>query len=154
MADPVSMGLQAAGGLVKGVAGYKAGRANKKAFYADAIEQEKAGNAQAIQVRDQARQVIGNQVAAQFSNGFQGGTGSALDALGESQINATLDMLQVRRDAASKAMSARAQGDQALQQGKFALLSGVIEAGSSISSGIHDWAAAKKGTTAPAPKGK
>jgi len=135
--------LSAGASVLKGVAGLRAGQQNRNALYGQALEEEAAGNAQALRVRDSARKAIGEQVAAQFSNGFQGGTGSALDALTESQINATMDMLQVRRDAAFKARSQRAEGDMRLSQGKFALAQGIIGAASTVAGGMSDWAAAK-----------
>lgn len=147
MADPVSAGIAAAGSIVKGVAGYQAGRKNKKALFGQALEEERAGVAEEARIRDAARQAMGEQVSAQFSNGFFGGTGSALDALQQSQINAALDTLNIRREAAGKARSLRAQGRQAATQGKFALVEGLLGAGSSIAGMSSDWASAKSGTT-------
>lgn len=139
----IPIGLAVAGSIAKGIGGYKAGKQNKKALYAAAIEEEKAGNAQALAVRDTARAKIGQQISGQFGNGFQGGSGSALDALTESQVNATLDMLEVRRQALTKARSQRAEGDMRMSQGKFALAEGLIGAGSAAVSMGSDWGAAK-----------
>ncbi len=142
-----AIALQAVGSLVQGVGAYKAGQANKRAAYAQALEEERTGNAEELRVRDAGRAAIGAQIAGQFGNGFQGGSGSALDALTESQVNAALDALTIRRDAAGKARSLRAQGDQASSQGKFALASSILGAGSAIAGGKSDWAAAKRGTS-------
>jgi hypothetical protein len=137
------MALAAGGSIIKGIGGLKAGQQNKKALYGQALEEERAGEAQAMRIRDTARRAMGQQIAGQFSNGFQGGSGSALDALTESQINATLDMMEVRRQAAGKARSMRAEGDMRLSQGKFALAEGLIGAASAVVGQKSDWAAAK-----------
>lgn len=144
MADPISIGatvLSAGGSILKGVAANKAGKQNRRAAYAQAREEERTGEAQALRIRDEARRAMGEQIAGQFANGFMGGTGSALDALSESQINATVDMLEVRRQAQAKAQSLRAEGDQARQQGRFALASGILGAASTA---VSDWADSRK----------
>lgn len=131
--------LAAGGSILKGVAGLKAGQQNKKALDAQALEEERTGNAQALRIRAEARRAMGDQIGGQFSNGFQGGSGSAIDALSESQINATMDALEVRRQSASKASAARAEGKMRLSQGKFALAEGIIGAGAKVA----DWADAR-----------
>jgi hypothetical protein len=85
--------MQAAGQIIGGVASYEAGKFNRATANTEAIEIERYGAQEELRVRDAARQAIGNQVAAQGANGFQQGTGSALDALQESQVNAALDAL-------------------------------------------------------------
>ena len=148
MADPASLGVAVGGSLIKGVAGYRAGKYNKQLAYNEATNSERDGTVQEARVRDAARRAMGDQISAQFSNGFQGGTGSALDALRESQINATLDALTIRRDAAARARAQRVQGDQAKRAGNNALLEGIFGAGSSIIRARSDWANARSGTTA------
>ena len=143
----LNIGTQALGSFAQGIAGLRAGNAQKKALYAQAIEEESAGNAQALLLRDKARATIGEQVAAQFSNGFAGGTGTALDSLVESQINAALDVMELRRQAEGRARAYRIKGDQAKVEGQYALAQGLIGAGSDISGGIQDWADARKGVT-------
>jgi hypothetical protein len=153
MVDPVSIGLTLAAGAAKGIAGMNAGQQNKRALFGQAREELIAGNEQQLRIRDAARIAMGEQVAAQSSNGFFGGTGSAIDALRESQINAALDALTVRREAEAKARSLRAQGRQASQQGKFALVESIIGTGSQLLGQKSDWAAARSGQRpAPSPK--
>jgi hypothetical protein len=137
---------QAVGSLVQGIGAYQAGRYNKRAKYLQASEEEAAGEAQAGLVRQQARAAMGDQINAQFSNGFMGGSGTALDALAESQINAALDVMMLRRDAASKARALRAEGQQAKTQGTFALISGALGARASAHQQRENWAAARRGT--------
>ncbi len=139
--------IQAVGSIVQGVGAYQAGIYNKHAAYGAAQEEELAGEAEGTRIREQARQQIGEQLAAQYSNGMMGGSGSALDALSESQINATLDAMMVHRDAAMKARSLRARGNQAKTEGTFALISGVLQAGGQAYKQSEDWAAARRGVT-------
>lgn len=130
---------QAAGQLIGGVGAYEAGRYNKAVANTEAIETERAGAADELRVREAARLAIGAQVAAQGSNGFAQGTGSALDALTQSQINATLDAMNVRRQAAAQARARRISGSIAKAQGDNALVQGMFgAAGTSI-----DWASSR-----------
>ena len=130
------------GPIITGVAGYQAGEYNRAADYSNAVSDERAGDADEARIRDQSRQAIGQQIAAQGANGFQQGTGSALDALTQSQINATLDAMNARYTAASKARAARAAGDVAYAQGQNALVQGLIGAGSNAAKIGTDWAQA------------
>lgn len=134
---------QVAGNIIQGVSGYEAGRFNQKLADVEAVETERAGAVEESRVREAARMAIGEQVAAQGSNGFAQGTGSALDALSQSQVNAALDALNVRREAAARARAARVSGRIARAQGDNALVVGMIGAASAASSGRSDWAAAK-----------
>lgn len=142
----IPMILSAGAKIVSGIAANKAGQANKRALNDQALEEEAAAAAQELQIRETARKAIGQQAAAQASNGFAGDTGSALDALAESQINMLVDVMRVRRDAAGKARSLRAEGAMAAQQGKFGLIEGLLGAGSAAMGMSSDWAAAKSGT--------
>lgn len=142
----IPMALMAAGSIVQGIGGMQAGRHNQHVLNDQALEEARAGEVDAGRIRDQSRQAIGEQIAAQFGNGMTGGSGSALDALAESQINAALDVMTIRRDAAAKARSLQAQGKQAATEGKFALASGILGAAKSVIGTSHDWAAAKRGS--------
>lgn len=143
--------FSAVGSLVKGIGGFAAGQANAKALHAAAKEEGIAGAAQEAQIREVARKAIGEQVAGQFSNGFQGGTGSALDALHESAVNAAIDAMRVRREASLRAENLRKQGHQAAVQSWFDLASGLLGAGSSVQGMKADWAAARSGQTPRRP---
>lgn len=132
--------FQAAGNLISGIGGYEAGRFNKRMSDTEAVEIERAGAIEEGRVRDAARMAIGEQVAAQGSNGFAQGTGSALDALTQSQVNATLDAMNVRQQAAQRARAARVSGRIALAQGNNALVAGMIGAGGNA----VDWASKRK----------
>lgn len=139
----VGPALMIGGKLFGGIAANKAGKKSKAAAYAQATEEERAGEAQALRLRDTARKAIGEQLAGQFSNGFFGGTGSALDALTESQVNAALDVAQLRRDAAGRARAYRAEGDQRAAEGKNALIGSLIGSAAAGFGANQDWAQAR-----------
>lgn len=143
MVQAIPAALAIGGSIIKGVGGYKAGQANARRARFQAGEELNAGNAQALRIRDQARDAIGQQIAGQFSNGFEGGTGTALDALTQSQIDQTLDMLEVRRQAAGKARGLQMEARQQSTAGKFALAEGLIGAASKGFGMNSDWAAAR-----------
>lgn len=143
--------IAAGASIVKGVGGFMAGKANQKAANAQARDEINASTAQESQVRQQARTKMGQQIAAQWGNGLEGGTGSALDALAQSQIEAALDVAEVRKQGVSKYQSLRAQGKQAATQGAFDLAGGLLGAASSFANSKTDWAQARSGTT-PASK--
>lgn len=141
--------VQAAGNVIQGVAGYEAGKYNRAVAETEAIEQERAGAAEEGRVREAARVAIGQQLAAQGSNGFAMGTGSAVDALMQSQVNAALDAMTVRRDAALRARSARTAGAIAKAQGDNALLAGMMGAAARVT----DWASSKTSVAAGTTRG-
>lgn len=144
----IAAALQAVGSIVSAVGSFKASRANAAALDAQAWEEQQATMQQEADLRVQARTQIGEQIASQFSGGFEGGTGSALDYLRESQINAALDVLRIRREGTVKAMTLKRQASATRTQGNFALVSGLLGAGSSAASMGSDWAAARSGTSA------
>lgn len=143
MADAAQM----AGNVLNGVASYEAGKSNRKVANMNAIDAEREGVEDEARIREQARMAIGEQVAAQASGGFQPGTGTALDALRQSQINATLDALAARRQAASRARAIRYSGAQAYAQGRNALTVGMIGAAASLAQSNSDWGAARSGSS-------
>ena len=149
----IGAGLSAGSTLLGGIAANKAGQQNRAALYGQALEEENAGNAQALRIKDQARKIIGDQISAQAGNGFTGDSGSALDALTESQVNATMDMMQVRRDAMMKARSLRAEGDMRASQGQSAMFGSILGAGAKLVGAYSDWGAAHSGQLPAGGKG-
>lgn len=144
--------FQAAGQVVSGVAGYETGKYNRSLSRVEATETERAGAAERARIADGARMAIGEQVAAQGANGFQQGTGSALDALQQSQVNAALDAMTARSEAASRARAQRIQGDQAYSAGVNSMVAGMFGAANSALAQRNDWASARRGST-PQPTG-
>lgn len=143
MADPISAGLLIAGTALKVHGQISAGVHNKRVAYARAQEEERAGSQKELQIRAVARKAIGEQVAAQASNGFLGDTGSALEALAESQINRESDVLNVRREAMGRAQSLRAEGDYAKRTAFMDAAGTIIGAAQQGYKMQSDWSAAK-----------
>lgn len=139
--------MSAGASILKGVGGFVASRQQSAALKRQAREEQIAGAAQSLRIREQARKAIGEQMASQFGNGFLGGTGSALDALTESQVNAALDAMTVIRDAGTKAQALRYEAKMRRTEGAFALASGIMGAASSVSGMRDDWAQAGAGQT-------
>lgn len=139
--------LKIGANVVGGVGSFLSSRHNSKVLKAQAREEESAGALQSLRIAEEARRAIGQQLAAQSSNGFMGGSGSALDALTESQVNAALDAMTVRRDAAMKAKSLRGEAKSQRRQGAFALAQGLLGAGSAYAGMQDDWAQAGRGQT-------
>lgn len=137
----IPMALAVIGGGVKAYGQVKAGNENKKQAYGQAREEEAVGAERELRIRRAASAAIGEQVAAQSANGFMGGTGSALDALAESQINAVLDAMTVRREAAGRARALRAQGDQAQRMGRMSAIETMIGTAGQVYNIKKDWAA-------------
>lgn len=135
----------AAGSLIKGVGGFMAGQAQKKAAYAQGHEELLAGADKERRVHDEARRAIGEQLASQWGNGLEGGTGTALDAVRESKINEALDVMTLNRDAFMRNRSLRKQGKAAEREGYFSLASGLLGAATSAKQMSNDWAQARSG---------
>jgi hypothetical protein len=139
--------LAAGGSLIKGVGGLMAGNAKKKADFRQARQERLATTAQENDLRADARRKIGEQLAGQFSNGFEGGSGTALDAIRESEINAVLDAMELRRQGVARSDAYKAEGRAAQREGRFALASGILGAASDVGSMASDWAQARSGTS-------
>lgn len=124
--------IQAGGSIIAGNAAYAAGRYNKRTAdqNAQVIETDAAAEGEAA--RAEARQIMGEAVAAQGAGGFQIGTGSALEALRESAINAELDVRTLRRKGKTAADAQRASGSLALMEGRAARTAGYISAAASV----------------------
>ncbi len=137
--------LAVAGSLVQGVGGLMAGESRRDAAYAQAQEERRAAAADIRQVREEARSAIGEQLASQVGNGLEGGSGTALDALRQSQIEAALDVMELRRQGIGRSRALEREGDLARREGRFALLSGVLGAGSKYLGQQSDWAQARDG---------
>jgi hypothetical protein len=75
---------------------------------------------------------MGRQLVGQSGGGFSVGTGSALDALFESQVAREVDLATVRRQATMKANGFRQEGDLARAQGKSAMIGGFISGAASF----------------------
>lgn len=132
--------VAAAGSIVQGIGSFKAANANARRLNEQATEEQRGAAAQIRQTRDEGRAVIGEQLTAQVSGGLAGGTGTALDALRQSQIEIALDVMELRRQGDLKARSLQQQASDVKREGRFALLSGVLGAGSSFVKQRNDFA--------------
>lgn len=139
---PAAIGVAATigGPLLKGVAGKKAGDSNARRLRAAARDERASGLAERNRLREEVRSAIGEQLAAQVSNGLEGGSGTALDALRQSQIEGALDALELRRQSEMKARSLEQQAKDAKREGKFALIEGVLGAAGAAFGAKSDWA--------------
>lgn len=137
--NPLAL-AQAAGNLVGGIGNFLASRTQAKRLRAAARDEDRSGVADRNRQRDEIRSAIGEQLVAQVSNGLEGGTGTALDALRQSQIEGVLDVLEMRRQSMMKARSLRQQAKDTKRAGTFALIEGVLGAGSSAYKAQNDWA--------------
>ena len=137
--------LGAGGKLVQGVGALRAGNSNSKALKKQARGELAAGAAEEARIREAARSQMGDQVGAQFSNGLEGGSGSALDALRESKIQAALDTLEVRRQARLKSDELNARAKLEKRQGRYALAGAILGAAGDVASSSGDWADARRG---------
>ena len=139
--------IAAGASLLKGFGGYAAGQANSRAAREAAREKRGAAAAQGRRVREDARRKIGEQLAAMAGSGMMGASagGSALDALRQSQIEAALDVMELRRQGAAEGRALDMEARQAKRAGQFALLEGVLGAGSSYVGMKQDWAQVRNG---------
>lgn len=127
--------LEMGGTLAKGVSGFMAGKANAKLLRAEARAAVRTGVAQDDDIRLEARRTAGEAIAGMGANGGGMGTGSALDALREIEVESGLDRLRVKADAHNKSASLNYQARLAKRQGAFELLGSALEAGASALGG-------------------
>jgi hypothetical protein len=122
--------VQAVGSLVSGVSQYS--QAKSQAVYAKAnagiAEQQAQSQAQAI--REKARRLSGQNRAAMGASGVDI-SGSFLDALADSDIDAELDARTALWNGKIEAMSQRGQARAAKARGESALVNGIFGAGTS-----------------------
>lgn len=128
--------------IFSGVAGLAAGNANSRALKEQAVEEDRASLAQREQLRVDARRKIGAQFAALGEGGLEGAGsgGTALDAVRESQIEAALDAIELRRQGNARSRALEYQAKQSRRQGRFALVEGLIGGGSDAFQISNDWA--------------
>lgn len=132
--------IQAGASFIGGLGNFLAARSQAKQLKRAARDERVSGLADRNRLREEVRSAIGEQLAAQVSNGLEGGSGTALDALRQSQIEGALDALELRRQSEMRAAAMRAEAKNAKRAGTFALLQGVMGAASSAYQGQSDWA--------------
>lgn len=112
--------------LLAGVSGLQSGIYNARAAERDAIGAQQDGAAAEADVRDQARYAAGEAIASQGANGFQLGTGSALDVLRENALNAEMDRMRIRTRAENQRRAKIGEAGLARAQGRAALAAGIL----------------------------
>jgi hypothetical protein len=139
-ADPVSIGLMA----VKAVGGVVQGISQQKAYNAAAaVDDQNSSNAltqgafDQLDIEKRLRATQGEALAATAGNGVEVGTGSALDLLKQNAVNAQMDILSRKYEAAltAKNYSDKAAGER--KAGRGALFGGILNAGASILTGMQ-----------------
>lgn len=124
--------MKAIGQFAEGASAYEAGKFTRKVMQTNAANAQRDGAAEAARLRDTARLAIGRQFAGLAASGFDPASGSALDAVRESSIEAELDIMTARRRAQAAAMGYKSQGQIAYAQGYNAQSAGVISGVNSI----------------------
>ena len=140
----IPMALTVGGGLLKARSQNSAGNQQRGALYGQAQETDATAAMQELRLRDAAGKTIGEQRAAQAGNGFAGDSGSALDALRESQVNMAVDVLQLRRDATLRAKAMREEGDQRRAEGRMGAVATLLGTAASAWQMKGDWASARQ----------
>jgi hypothetical protein len=132
---PIGIGLMAGGQVLGGIAGLQSANANARAAEAEGDMLLRDGVATAERVRNQARMVQGEAVAAQGASGFQLGTGSAIDVLLENAINAEVDIMTARTRGENARAAKRTEAANMRAAGRMALVQGLIGAAASVGMG-------------------
>lgn len=121
-----------AGTIYGGIAANKAGKYTRKVMKANAANAINDGLETRDRIRTASRLAMGRQLVEQGGSGFGMGSGSALDALHESAIEAEIDLATSRRQSALKAQGFNQQGDMAAAQGKSAMIGGFFSGAAQI----------------------
>lgn len=124
--------MKAIGHVVEGASAYEAGRFTRRVMQTNERNARNDGAAEASRIRDAARIAIGRQAASFGSSGFRDFSGSALDALRESSVEAELDIMTARRQAEARAQGFRVQGQSAYAQGYNAMTAGMINGAAAL----------------------
>ena len=132
--------LAGAGAAIGGIGNFLSGNRNAKRLEAQAAEERRATEAEIRRMKDEQRAVIGEQLAAQVSNGLEGGSGTALNALRQSQVNAALDVMIARRTGEFRARALNQQARDTRTEAKFGLLSSIVGGASNVYKQNNDWA--------------
>jgi hypothetical protein len=130
--------VSAAGSLVSGVSQY--GQAKSQAAYvkANADLAEEQGESEAALIREKARRLSGQNRAAIGASGVDI-SGSFLDALADSDIDAELDAQTALWNRKAEASNYSARAAQSRASGFGALISGGLGAGSEALTGYANW---------------
>lgn len=140
MAVPLiaTMVLQAVAAIRQGNAAEAAGDYNKAVLDQKAAQENAQATARQELQGQQARQVIGQQLAAGAESGVGLG-GSRMDLLNQSLFNAELDSLNIRYQGDVSASALKAQGKIEAWQGDQAQQAGYLNAATSLLSAASQY---------------
>jgi hypothetical protein len=130
--------VSAAGSLVSGVSQYSQGRSEAATAKTNAGLADQQAKSQAQVIREEARRLSGQNRAAIGASGVDI-SGSFLDALADSDIDAELDAQTALWNGKLEAANQRAQAKVSRAGGASALVGGIFGAGTSALSGFSNW---------------
>lgn len=128
----LGLALKVGGKVGEGNAAAATGRINDRIAKRNAIGIERDAAMAEERSRAEVRRTLGTQLAAQGESGFQMGTGSALDALMESQVEGMLEQLTIRRRGAAQAVATRFGGTMARREGNQRAKAAYLSAASDL----------------------
>lgn len=158
----VGAGIALLGAAVGGYSAYQSGQATKDVNEYNAEMQKRAaddalqrGAIEAADKRQQTRQLIARQHAAQAASGFDTSQGTALDIMTETAGMGELDALKILNNAQRQASGLKASADLETFKGDAAANAGKLNAAGSILTGASTAAYYGKGlmTTKTPPVG-
>ena len=130
--------VQAVGSVVSGIGQHQAAKSQASADKQNARLAEGQGQSEAAMIRERARRLSGQNRAAIGASGVDI-SGSFLDALADSDINAELDAQTALWNRKAEASNYRARAAQSRRSGTGALFGGILGAGSQALSGYANW---------------
>jgi hypothetical protein len=138
VAAAAAAGIGAVGSIISGVGQYSAAKSQAKADRQNAQLTLAQGENEAALIREKARRVAGQNRAAIGTSGVDI-SGSFLDALEDSDINAELDAQTAHWNRKVEASNYRSRAAQSRASGTGALIGGALGAGTQALSGYGSW---------------
>jgi hypothetical protein len=138
IAAATAAGVGAVGSIISGVGQYSAAQSQAKADRRNAQLALEQGQSEAALIRERARRLSGQNRAAIGASGVDI-SGSFLDALEDSDINAELDAQTTLWNRKAEASNYSARAAQSRRSGTGALFGGLLGAGTEALSGYANW---------------
>lgn len=138
MADPISIGLMAAGSLIGGIEEHGALKAGARADMENGRLATLQGELDAQQTRRDERLASGAALAGAAADGVALGTGTMADLIEQNAMERELEILNLQNHAAGERRNYEQAAADKRKAAKFALIKGVIGAGSAIAGGVAD----------------
>jgi hypothetical protein len=138
IAAATAAGVGAVGSVISGVGQYSAAKAQARADRQNASLARAQGESEAALIRERARRLSGQNRAAIGASGVDI-SGSFLDALEDSDINAEFDAQTAVWNRKAEASNYLARARQSRNSGAGALVGSFFGAGTKALSGYGDW---------------